>query len=450
MIRHKLVLSTLLMLLLCAPAWAVDNGTASPYSRFGLGRLAPRTTGFNAGMGGVGIGMQNGKEVNTLNPASYAFIDSLTFLFDAGASLHVNSYEQPSVGTSAQARATSTTASLDYVTMGFQAAKGLGVSVGVLPFSHVGYEITTRELIDNQYAGGSSLSATNSNVGNGGLHEVYLGAGWCPVRYVSVGASVGYLWGDIKHSMTAQLTESSMGSSYRLYDASIRSYTFEAGLQLYAPINLRNRMVFGATYSLGHKINDRSSMSEGSNVSLVRNTFEVPHTFGAGLSWEHRGRLRLAADYQLQKWDGCRLPWPEVTVGEGEGGEAVPQVQYATRTDCYRDSHRIAAGLEFCPLKKGAHWREYIRYRVGFAVTTPYVKLLDARDNLTQKGPTSYLATAGVSIPVMVFGGRSNVNLSAQYERVQPALSTQLRENYVHLCVGITFNEQWFAKWRVN
>ncbi len=36
-------------------------------------------------MGGVGYAMNSGRQINVMNPASYAAIDSLTFLFDLGA-----------------------------------------------------------------------------------------------------------------------------------------------------------------------------------------------------------------------------------------------------------------------------------------------------------------------------------------------------------------------------
>lgn len=60
------------------------NSTNSPYSQFGLGLLSEQTSGFSRGMNGLGLGFHEGNQVNYLNPASYARIDSLTFIFDAG------------------------------------------------------------------------------------------------------------------------------------------------------------------------------------------------------------------------------------------------------------------------------------------------------------------------------------------------------------------------------
>ena len=58
----------------------------SPYSQYGIGRLADQSQSFSRGMGGVGLGLRQGNIINTLNPASYSAIDSLTMLFDMGVS----------------------------------------------------------------------------------------------------------------------------------------------------------------------------------------------------------------------------------------------------------------------------------------------------------------------------------------------------------------------------
>ena len=81
------VLSLLVVLLFACPVLA-DNGMNSPYTRYGFGSLSSMETGANKGMGGTGIGVQGRNQINLLNPASYAAIDTLTYLLDVGMSLH--------------------------------------------------------------------------------------------------------------------------------------------------------------------------------------------------------------------------------------------------------------------------------------------------------------------------------------------------------------------------
>ena len=56
----------------------------SPYSKYGYGILSDNASGSQRAMGGVGYAMNNGRQINVMNPASYAMCDSLTFLWDIG------------------------------------------------------------------------------------------------------------------------------------------------------------------------------------------------------------------------------------------------------------------------------------------------------------------------------------------------------------------------------
>ncbi len=50
------------------------------YSVYGYGVLGDRAKSMQRQMGGVVIAKQSGRQINVMNPASYASIDSLTFL----------------------------------------------------------------------------------------------------------------------------------------------------------------------------------------------------------------------------------------------------------------------------------------------------------------------------------------------------------------------------------
>ena len=75
------------LIAVCALAACVFSASAqisSPYSKFGYGLLNDNATSAQSQMGGVGYAMNSGRQINVMNPASYAAIDSLTFLFDMG------------------------------------------------------------------------------------------------------------------------------------------------------------------------------------------------------------------------------------------------------------------------------------------------------------------------------------------------------------------------------
>ena len=85
----------------------------SPYSRYGYGMVGDYATSAQRNMGGVGIAMTDGRQINVMNPASYAGTDSLTLLWDVGVDLtRLWSKENDATGKSFGG-------GLDYLTMQF-------------------------------------------------------------------------------------------------------------------------------------------------------------------------------------------------------------------------------------------------------------------------------------------------------------------------------------------
>ena len=152
----KLIVSAMLLTLVGTTASA--QTITSPYSRLGMGILGDNATGIQRSMGGVGIAMQNGRQINVMNPASYSQVDSLTFLWDIGLDL-TNSWS-----TEGSKHGYNLGGGLDYITMEFRLAKNLGAAIGVVPFSSVGYTF-----------GGEIENGLDSRTGSGGLSELFAG-----------------------------------------------------------------------------------------------------------------------------------------------------------------------------------------------------------------------------------------------------------------------------------
>ena len=431
-------IATLVLLLAAAlPATAQTNGSNTPYSRYGFGLLSDRAQGFNKGMGGVAYGMQDGKELNAKNPASYASIDSLSFLFDVGMALQNGNFKQGAMSTNAK------TAVVDYVNVGCRLAPKLGVSLGLMPFSTIGYSLSNESHI-NRPTG--EVTQTDTYSGDGGLHEVYGGLGWAPFRPLSIGVNAGYIWGDMTHTIMASFSDANISSRRRQYAASVRTYKVDFGLQYNQKLNKHNRLVLGLTYGLGHDIKTAAHYYDQKIVSgtiangdtlRCPNAYQLPHTYGVGLSWEHKNRLRIGADYTFRQWDGLRSP----IVQENPDGTQ----SYVTHTGDFMNQHSINVGAEYYPNRDGLKWRDHVRYRLGFGYSSPYTRVNGA------DGPTSYLVSLGAALPIVNYhNNRSIVNLALQYEHVKPKMAGMVTENYIRLNIGISFNEKWFMKWKVE
>lgn len=437
MVTFRNIFTSLLLASATLPLAAQTNGSNSPYSRYGFGLLGDRGNAFNKGMAGTAYGMQNGKELNTKNPASYAAIDSLTFLFDLGLSMQNGNIAQGGVKTNAK------NSSVDYVTAGFRVAKNVGMSLGLVPFSTIGYNTSSKEEIQ---ASNQVLTKTTTFSGDGGLHEAYIGVGWAPFRRFSIGMNAGYLWGDLSHTVLMNFDDSNINSTRQAYETDIRTYKAEFGLQYVQPLDKKNTLTLGLTYGLGHDIKRdayyyNQKVVTGSSASgdtlVCRNAFQLPHTLGAGITWTHDNSLRVGVDYTFQKWADMKFPM----VVENAAGA----LDYVGRKDLFTDLHKVSLGMEYVKNPEGLRWRQRVRYRAGFSYQTPYTKIGGV------DGPQHFLASVGVALPITnMHNSRSLINFSAQYERVKPKMAGMITENYIRFSIGLTFNERWFMKWKAE
>lgn len=411
------------------------SGTLSPYSQFGVGELQDPVSGFNAAMSGVGIGMRGHNEINTTNPASYSAIDSLTFVFDAGVSGQMTNFNQKDKSINRY------TASLDYVSAIFRAAKGVGISFGIQPYSQIGYDYSETKPVGNDM----SLYYYNTyHARQTGIQNYYVGVGWSPVKYVSVGANIGYLHGEIERNVTNSFSETSIDSYVKKYQADISSFKADFGLQVILPVNKKDVLTLGATYSLGHDLKSDQELlymhtTSSTGVTdttkyVANNALSLPHTFGAGISFKHANKWRVGADYSLQKWAELRYP----VFMESNGKK-----DFVMSDSYYKDRQRFVVGGEYCANEMSRRFMDRIRYRFGASYTTPYYNIGNV------EGPKEIGVTAGFAIPIVNgYNNRSILNISAQW--VNTEAKGMIKENSFRIKIGFTFNENWFMKWKVR
>lgn len=434
MILHKKIIGTVLLAsLYVAPAIA-QSGTNSPYSQYGLGQLSEQTSGFNRGMNGLGLGFREHNQVNYINPASYSSIDSLTFIFDAGLSGQVTNFSENGQKKNAN------NADFEYAVAAFRASKHLGVSFGIIPFTNIGYNYS----ISGYLNGDKSTTFTNTYNGSGGMHQIYLGAGWEFVKGLSIGANVSYIWGDIDRSVVNSYSDGYINTLSKYYTATISNYRIDFGLQYTLPLNKKNSLTLGLTYGLGHKLNsDPSCMVISTNTTTavadttsftVNNGLEIPTSFGAGLTWNNNNKLKLGADFTYQKWGDTKFPVYKVI-------NDVPS--YSLSDEYYSDRYKLTIGGEFCNNETSRNFIDRIRFRAGASYASSYYKVNG------QDGPDEISVSVGFGIPIVnAYNNRSILNISGQWVRSEtPGM---LKENTFRINIGITFNERWFMKWKVE
>ncbi|MEJ2594790.1 MAG: hypothetical protein P8100_06610 [bacterium] len=242
----------------------------SPYSRYGVGRLSGENV--NAAikaMGGISIGFARPELINPTNPASYATFDSTSFLFQVGIfgnlTTHKTLYQSES----------SNFATLNYILIGFPVTKWWSSSLGIMPFSKIGYDV--RVLIPVE----DFSNVYNEIYGDCGLNRFYWGNGFNLTKNLRLGVDATFLFGEATRSSRVSFPDSVLIQQTRA-DSKTRGsdFIFDYGLQY--DIHLKDEklltlgLVYANTYYLKAKreyiVYTTAGGTTGSDVPIIKDT----------------------------------------------------------------------------------------------------------------------------------------------------------------------------------
>lgn len=415
MFKNKTIILSFVLLIISQLSYS-QNNTNSPYTRFGYGDISDSNSGEQRAMGGLSIGARSKYSINTVNPASYSSVDSMTFMFDVGVSALISRFSDGTVTSNKM------NANLEYITMQFPLWKNVGFSAGLLPYSFSGYNFsTTSNLNLPSNLGADSVTTTKYFSGNGGVNQVFGGLSVGLFDHFSLGVNAYYMFGSSINSRILQFSKTDIYSSYQMDSITVSSFRLRYGLQYFNTFNKKHFVSLGAIYEMKTKFNaDFSEITgsveqEQSPLQAVDTEFEMPEMFGAGIHYTYNDQLTLGFDYSIQKW---------------------ADTKFFGVTDTLSNRSKFIVGAEFLPNPKSRKYLDQIRYRAGVNLSNPYYKI----DGLTQ--PKNFGITFGIGLPLK--NSATVINTTVEYGKI--GKSGLLREDYFKFTLNATFNENWFFK----
>lgn len=410
MLKNNWLLITAFIVFVCQLSVA-QNNTNSPYTLYGFGNIDDNYTGEQRAMGGTAIGARSKTSINTVNPASYSVVDTMTFMFDMGVSVLGSRF---SYNDKANSKLNS---NIDYITMQFPLWKNSGFSMGVLPYSFTGYNYsTTEKLPTNIYP--DTVTATRLFYGQGGISQVYTGIAFKFFKHLSLGVNAYYMFGNNQNNRELGFNKSGFTSGHHSDSIKVNSFRFRYGLQYSQLLNKKHDITLGAFYEMKSGLNAQYSQTTGSVIDTYMpgaQKFEMPETYGVGLNYIYNKKLTIGADYSMQKW-----------------GDAL----FMSKTDTLVNRGRLALGAEYIPNSRSRKYSERVTYRAGFNVSDPYYKVNGAVQ------PKNFGISFGFGLPMK--NNKSVLNATFEYGKI--GSSTLLRENYLKFTLNAVVNENWFFK----
>ncbi len=406
---------------------SAQNEIGSPYSAFGMGYLNNVNSIKSMSMGSLSIGTRDNNAINITNPAAYTAFDTASFLFEGGVAGTYTSLKTEGVNENF------TNATLSQLTFGFPITHWWKSSVGLVPFSKVGYsakDVTFQEDIGN---------ITYYFSGDGGTSRVYWGNAIQPLKSLSIGVNVSYLFGTTERIQRVTFPDSAYYINTRVDNSIYVGDAFlEFGAQYFTELKKNIHFVAGLTYRLQANLSStkehlvRSSLGEISNVEYFRDTVAytnepgltvLPAGIGAGFSLTKTNHWLFGIDYKYDQWEKYR------SFGN---------------SDSLLNSQTLILGGFYIPNYTSNSYFQRIEYRAGVRFYESYLKLRG-------KQLDGFGITFGLGMPlrsIALKGAKSMINIGAEVGKRGTLAYGLIQENYVNFYVGVSIYEFWFFKRR--
>jgi len=398
----------------------------SPYSRYGLGYLHGKNVSTAlSGMGGISIAMWNPNKINPANPASYGKFDSLAFIFEVGL-----------IGNYTDHRTSLKSESSDYVTLshifiGFPVTKWWRTSLGVLPYSKIGYDVNvTVDMSEYDFT-----NVINSIEGDGGINQFYWGNGFNVGERLRLGFDAIFLFGEGSRSSMVYFPDSINIFGTKTNTNTVGSdFIFDYGIQYDIPLKDKKLLTLGAVYSNSWNMNARRSTFaytlRGGYDDIVENVKDtiiyspeekgkivIPDRFGIGIVFRDENFWLVGADFEWQQWE---------------------KFSSFGRSDSLDNAWRVSVGGEITPKHTSiSNLFKRMTYRVGFRYVNSYLSLLGKPIN-------EYGISFGFTFPMKK--SKTTIDLGVEAGSRGTTDNNLIQENFINVTFGVSVSEHWFHK----
>ncbi len=390
-----------------------QEGTTSPYSFFGLGTQKFRGTVENRSMAGLSV-FSDSIHLNLQNPASTADLKLVNFTVSG-------SHKRQTQLTDTEEAKTSTT-SVDYLAIGIPMGK-FGASFGLIPFSAVGYNITTQ----------SGDKRTDYD-GTGGLNKVFLNLGYTVMDGLTVGANINYNFGNIQNnSISSQ--ENIQYASGENNKADILGLSATFGTMYKRMITEKLELTTSLTYSpetnftadINRIVGTYSLTVTGSAIPV-----DIREVFVPSEEFKNPSQLTIGAGIGQPKYWGLGA---EYTAQQASDFTLGSRVESGVS---FSNSSKYSVGGFYIPNYNaiGSYLKRVV-YRGGFRYEQSGISINGQSIN-------EFGISFGVGLPV----GRlfSNVNLGFEIGQRGTTDFGLVKENFFNTILSFSLNDRWFEK----
>jgi|TARA_B110000908_G_scaffold119552_1_gene140099 hypothetical protein len=416
-----------------------SQGSASPYSFYGIGSLNFNGTTENRAMGRLSM-VTDSIHMNFRNPASFTGNDLKAFNNEGRLVKFTVSVGNSDINFKTQnASAKSTTTSFDYLGMSVPMGK-FGMGFGLIPHSSVGYKLESLDnddLIKYKYSG------------KGGLNKVLLGLAYQFSESLALGMNFDYNFGNIQNNGVEFLyDDDSEPLDYHSREANrsdLSGFSYNLGITFKPMLTDVIQLHSAFTYSPDYNLNSDNSRTFSSIVINSNSGEEYPineinvdlESLGlkeTNLSMPSKTSIGFGIG-KIKKWFiGTEYTFVNTSVFKSD--------LINIDNSSYEDGSTISFGGYFIPeFSSFNNLLKRIVYRSGIYFEKTGLIIND--QSISEVG-----MTFGVGIPVgNMF---SNLNLALEVGNRGTTDANLVEEKFANLKMSLSLNDRWFVKRKYN
>jgi len=414
-----------------------QQGTASPYSYYGIGSLKFKGTVENRSMGRLSI-YTDSIHINLRNPASNATEnlasprfngESRPVKYTVGGS-QTNLKLQSDTGSY-----TATATSFDYLALSIPIGR-LGMGFSLKPQTSVGYKL------ENINEDGDVI---NQFRGEGGLNKVQLSMGYYLLKGLSIGVDANYNFGNIENSVVEYVYDGDGNilqfQSRENNRSDMSGLNLNFGLSYKKQINNKYEFVSGFTYtpentlaSSNQRVISTISINAATRSEFVVNSFEsdlnaqglrrtdltMPSEWSFGMGFGETRKWFLGAEYTARNTSKFFNPL------------------FSSFTTKYENGSNISVGGFFIPRYNSfSSYLKRVVYRAGMHFEKTGL-------NINNESIKEFGISFGLGLPVGDLF--SNANVGFEIGKRGTTNNNLIQENFVNFQLSLSLNDRWFQK----
>ena len=407
--------------------------TFSPYSYFGVGELSNSFNPAAVSMGGLNSVFNKNNSVNFINPSTYSLLNQTAF--EVGNKTTFSKISNQNVDQN------NFNISLSHLSLGFPISKKIGFALALLPYSSVGYNVSSL----NQ---NSELGAVLHNYnGEGGLNKFVVGSGWSITDNISIGLNWNWLFGTISKNTSVSTGNSPIYFGDEIV-FSMGDFSYDLGLIVKQKIN-NYQLSLGAIISPEKKMSSKISRMQytysysGDFVNVIDtilsennnsdSEISLPLNYSIGFSVDNLSSWLVGVEYTYTNWS------------------IVDYLIWESSLYSLVDLSKLSMGVHFTPKKDDIYnYFNTIEYRLGITYSSGYLDLAHLSNSTIESTNLDQIAfNVGMGLPIKKASSMLHVGLKYNVSLNNDNLET-IKHSFVSLNIAMTLNEKWFKKIKID